>query len=150
MFTLRAALAADTESIQALNQIHNPHPWSSKLVSDALAERQNWVLLNGENVVGWLTCSKLFDQSELELILTHHDIRGQGGGAQLMAIWISWAKEQKVSECLLEVRESNFGAIHLYKKFGFESVGFRKNYYSTEDGGYEHALLMNLTLNYED
>jgi ribosomal-protein-alanine N-acetyltransferase len=48
------------------------------------------------------------------------------------------------------VRESNLGAIYLYKKFGFEPVGLRKNYYPTEDGGFEHALLMNLTLNNED
>ena len=30
---------------------------------------------------------------------------------------------------VLEVRESNTPAIALYERFGFQQVGFRKNYY---------------------
>ena len=37
----------------------------------------------------------------------------------------------------LEVRESNYPAINLYKKFGFTKLAIRKNYYKNED-----ALLM--------
>ena len=39
----------------------------------------------------------------------------------------------------LEVRESNSKAISLYEKFGFKSLGKRKNYY--QDNG-EDALIM--------
>ena len=35
-----------------------------------------------------------------------------------------------VKRVLLEVREGNNAAITLYKKYGFEQIGKRKNYYS--------------------
>ena len=43
----------------------------------------------------------------------------------------------------LEVRASNNPAINLYKKFGFEICGNRKNYYSNKT---EDAILMSLDL----
>ena len=38
----------------------------------------------------------------------------------------------------LEVRISNFAAIHLYQKFGFSEAGIQKKYYQDE----EDALVM--------
>lgn len=48
----------------------------------------------------------------------------------------SYAKESGAEFISLEVRKSNIKAIGLYKKFGFEKQGVRKNYYSNpeEDG----------------
>ena len=40
--------------------------------------------------------------------------------------------------CILEVRESNTGAVKLYEKLGFVLIGSRKNFYS---GPRENALI---------
>jgi ribosomal-protein-alanine N-acetyltransferase len=50
------------------------------------------------------------------------------------------AKEKGCVLSTLEVRESNEAAIGLYKKYGYEQVAKRKNYYNNPD---EAAVLMN-------
>jgi ribosomal-protein-alanine N-acetyltransferase len=45
----------------------------------------------------------------------------------------------------LEVRPSNMDAERLYRRRGFEEVGFRPAYYQAE-GGREDALVMQLDL----
>lgn len=53
--------------------------------------------------------------------------------------------EKIIEECtglcriVLEVRESNKGAISLYEKFGFKNVGTRKNFYHSPT---ENAIIM--------
>ena len=42
-------------------------------------------------------------------------------------------KQQGVLKINLEVNSKNQPAINLYKKFGFEQVGRRKNYYKDGD-----------------
>ena len=56
---------------------------------------------------------------------------------------INFAEKVGISVIGLEVREGNENAIMLYKKFGFETVGNRKNYYKNPT---ENAVLMDLRL----
>ncbi len=42
---------------------------------------------------------------------------------------------------MLEVRSRNSVAIHLYKKFGFEQIHIRKNYYGDDDAVIMEAYL---------
>jgi ribosomal-protein-alanine N-acetyltransferase len=49
-----------------------------------------------------------------------------------------YAKDNGAERMLLEVREGNAPARTLYKAWGFEEFGVRKNYY--EDG--ENAIVM--------
>lgn len=148
LFLLREAQLSDLDRIHALEQESDPHPWRLSLIEDALQNRKNWLLECPETgqVVGWLTASLLFDQSELELVVTDSNKRRQGLGKRLLQQWLMWALEQGCTEGLLEVRESNQGAIALYQQLGFEQVGLRKNYYPIAEGGSEHAVLMTCNL----
>ncbi|SBT16080.1 Mycothiol acetyltransferase [Marinomonas gallaica] len=150
-YVLREATLSDAEAICALERSSDPHPWSDSLIREALQSRQSWVLACTEkpHLVGWLTASVLFDQSELELVVTDASRRRQGLGKRLVQQWLAWAREQECVEGLLEVRESNQGAIALYQQFGFEQVGSRKNYYPLAEGGHEHAVLMTCKLKEE-
>lgn len=56
------------------------------------------------------------------------------------------SEEKALSFITLEVRESNFSAITLYKKHGFLSAGLRKNYYQAP---VENALIMTKKLSEE-
>lgn len=152
---IRPAIASDLSSIIQLDALSNPHPWGEGLVADALNTRKNWVIELGDvtqkSIVGWLTASIVLDQSELELIVIDSSVRRQGLARSLMMTWLKDVKQQNVCELLLEVRESNIGAISLYESLGFELVGRRKNYYQIEKKGqaeqsHEAACLFTLTV----
>ncbi len=146
---IRPALESDLSSIVHLDATSNPHPWGESLIIDALQTRKSWVVKSNENedggILGWLTASQVFDQSELEQILVNVSARRQGLAKKLMTAWLDDSEKIGVTEYLLEVRESNLSAINLYESLGFEQVGLRKNYYQTEQG-HEAACLFTLTI----
>lgn len=145
---LRVATQADSSAIYELVNSSDSHPWRLSLIEEALHSRHNWLLECRESrqVVGWLTASMMFEQTELELVVTDVHRRRQGLGRALLEQWLDWSKQQGCEEALLEVRESNLGAIKLYLLLGFEQVGIRKNYYPLDEGGSEHAVLMTCKL----
>ena len=59
--------------------------------------------------------------------------RERGVGSMLMVSLVEAAKTRGAQNLTLEVRRSNEAAQHLYRKFGFEEVGLRREYYRTED-----------------
>ena len=153
--SIRLAIQSDLLPIIQLDALSNPHPWGENLVAEALQTRKNWVIELGDatqkSIVGWLTASVVLDQSELELIVIDSSVRRQGLARQLMIVWSEAVAQQDVSELLLEVRESNLGAISLYESLGFEQVGRRKNYYQIEkkgqtEQGHEAACLFTLKI----
>ncbi|MFT2098597.1 GNAT family N-acetyltransferase [Marinomonas sp. 2405UD66-6] len=148
-----ACADSDLPEIARLDALSNPHPWGESLVLDALKTRKNWLVETADKesetdenqTLGWLTASQWGDQSELELVVVSKAARRQGLAKKLMNEWLDFAKQEGVTECLLEVRESNVGAISLYESLGFELVGRRKNYYQTEQGR-ESACLFTLKI----
>ncbi len=156
-FLIRHATLDDLNAIVQFDQGSNPHPWNASLIEEALMSRANWVIeatLEADDTIaqkdettllGWLTASLLFEQSELELIVVDRAQRRQGFAKQLLSAWTEEMASKGVVEYLLEVRESNLGAIQLYRSLGFEEVGRRKNYYVT-DQGKEAACLFTLSV----
>jgi ribosomal-protein-alanine N-acetyltransferase len=65
--------------------------------------------------------------------------RRKGIGKSLVEKLLDYSKEKNLEFLTLEVRVSNKAATNLYKSFGFESVGNRKNFYSNPT---EDALIM--------
>ncbi|MEO9653570.1 GNAT family N-acetyltransferase [Marinomonas sp.] len=145
---IRLARADDAPAVVVLDRQENPYPWGEKLIMNAFESRQGWVVQapdSGE-LVAWLCASQLYDQAELELILVAQSVRRQGVARQLMDAWLQALQAQQIAECLLEVRETNTGAMGLYESLGFTQVGHRKNYYKTPKGR-EAACLYTLSLN---
>jgi ribosomal-protein-alanine N-acetyltransferase len=69
--------------------------------------------------------------------------RKQGLGTKLMDYVMNLALESKFKVITLEVRHNNDAALALYRKFGFEIRGIRKNYYAAEKAD---ALIMSRTM----
>jgi [ribosomal protein S18]-alanine N-acetyltransferase len=67
--------------------------------------------------------------------------RGRGGGRMLMAAALASvpADAHKIE---LEVFPDNAAAIALYRSFGFEEEGLRRDHYRREDGSLRSSLLM--------
>lgn len=84
----------------------------------------------------WIT----FDSATIFRIEVSVEYQNKGIGTRLMNLMIKDLNEQetKVSYITLEVRESNIKAIKLYKKFDFNELNIKNNYYN--DG--ENAIFM--------
>ncbi|MDL2310909.1 GNAT family N-acetyltransferase [Peptostreptococcaceae bacterium OttesenSCG-928-C18] len=70
----------------------------------------------------------------------------KGIGREMIDSLLSYAAENEYIEIVdLTVKSDNHGAISLYERFGFEKIGYYKDYFKNEDG-YADAVLMNLYL----
>ncbi len=93
----------------------------------------------------------ILDEAHITLLGIHPDYQGQGLGQLLLKSMLDRAREIEMARATLEVRASNQGAIHIYEKFGFETVGRRKKYYQDNDedgiimwrGGLQHPYFPN-------
>lgn len=85
---------------------------------------------------------------EAEILTIGVDLRfGRTGlGWRLMRAAIREARDRSVESMFLEVDETNFGAVALYRKLGFAKVGERRAYYQAADGTKTGALVMRLDL----
>jgi ribosomal-protein-alanine N-acetyltransferase len=82
-----------------------------------------------DEVVGYAAFWCVIDQGELGNVAVSSDWRGYGLGARLVADVIERAARRGVREVFLEVRPTNLVARRLYERFGFVTVGRRRNYY---------------------
>ena len=94
-------------------------------------------MLDGE-IVGFAGIWIVIDVAHVTNIVIKKNLRKSGIGSILLQELIKMCKDLNLKEITLEVNENNNAAINLYKKFGFEKVGFRKNYYRNGD----NALIM--------
>ncbi len=95
---------------------------------------------DGDEVVGFLGSQMVEDEAHITTFGVAPAHRRQGLADLLMADFLREAVLRR--GCLrltLEVRASNAGAIHLYRKWGFLPVSLRKRYYTDND---EDALVL--------
>lgn len=111
--------------------------WNRRQVSDALVLPNTHYILAGEDgneplagapAVGFAMSRGVLDEEELLLIAVHPAYRGRGIGAALLQRLIDAAEARGRTRLLLEMRDGN-PAVSLYRRFGFEPIGRRRNYY---------------------
>ena len=90
-------------------------------------------------IVGFLGVWYMPDDAHIVSVGVRANYRGMGIGELLLIGAIEQAQRRRMHAVTLEVRVSNHIAQNLYKKYGFESVGVRKGYYSDNR---EDALIM--------
>lgn len=120
-------------------------PWSENQI---LSEIQNplteySIALHNGKVVGYGGFWSVAGDAQITNIAVHPDFQGMQIGSHILENLLNIAKNRECIQLTLEVRESNTKAINLYNKYGFETVGMRKNYYE----GKENAILMTKIIN---
>ena len=90
------------------------------------------VLVYKENdeIIAYLYYSEIYERIEINNIEVKSDSRNKGIGTRLLKK-LTETVEKSIS---LEVRENNYPAIRLYKKFNFSERAIRKGYYQGIDG----------------
>lgn len=81
----------------------------------------------------------ILDEGHITTIAVKPLYRNKGVGELLLQRMVDVGYKKAVKWYTLEVRASNIAAQNLYYKYGFKSLGLRKNYY--QDNG-EDALIM--------
>jgi len=92
-----------------------------------------------ETVVGFSGFWMMLQEAHIIAIGVRNSYRGRGIGEGLLIATIELAQMLNANVITLEVRASNWVAQELYRKYGFQVVGRRIRYYSS-DG--EDALIM--------
>jgi len=125
---IRHATPADLETLERLERASFPDHWSSETLRNALRDPAYLVLLS-ENV-GFLLGWHVGEEAELARLGVLQSERGHGIGLALVWQGLEEWKARGVSSVFLEVRASNDGAVRLYERAGFTTIGRRANYYA--------------------
>ena len=106
-------------------------PWSKDALT-SLIRQQNIifrVMLLDNEVIGYYSFQKVFDEGYINNIAIKREYQSKGYGTKLFEDLIERAHKFEVNALTLEVEVDNEKALKLYKKFGFQEEGRRKNFY---------------------
>src|SRR5690625_2700444 len=144
---VRRLQAEHIPQVAQLGRSSGAAQWSEAQWHSGLqAGQHGWVLARGDEVYAFLIAHQVAHESELLLMATHPEYQRRGYATWLLNTWVQHAREQGVDQLHLEVRASNEPAQALYRHFGFESVGVRRDYYPLAQGGREDAYLLTKSL----
>ena len=89
------------------------------------------VLKKDGEIIGYYDVWFLFENADLAFIAVKKEYQHQGYGTKLMKDVINNCLDHSIEFINLEVRKDDEKAVGLYRKFGFEEVNVRKDYYGT-------------------
>lgn len=115
--------------------------WSEESLGSTFEYDYNHLLIEEKEgrVVGYIIYADIQGDAELLRIAVDKRYRRTGIGNKLMKDMISELVEAGTDRISLEVRAHNLPAIALYKKYGFEEIFVRENYYHNPD---DDALIL--------
>jgi len=100
-----------------------------------------------KNILGFTFVQAVADEASLLNIAVSPQHQGLGLGRLLLNHLIDVLTQEGVAQSIfLEVRVSNYNAIHLYDSCGFVEIGQRREYYLADNNKREDALMMALPL----
>ena len=117
------------------------HPLSKTNISESINNEKYMFLgykIDGR-LIGYISVFIILDEAYINNIAVLKEFRKQGIGNKLVNEILEVCKNKSCKFVTLEVRESNFPAISLYEKLGFERITVRKNYYNEP---IENAIIM--------
>jgi len=142
---IRKAAKSDIAAIIEIEKSLFSDPWDKQLFEDAI-EKENkyfFVVVEAGKLAGYIIFEKVLDEGHISNLAIAKEYQKRGIGSKLVSYVLDLARQKKLKEIFLEVRESNEAAKKLYSKFGFKEVGRRKGYYSKVN---EDALIFRLGL----
>ena len=116
--------------------------WTRRQVEDALVignchyrliDPSGATSETSETTAGFFLSRTGFEEEELLLFAVAPTWRRRGIGRAMLRLFAQDACQRGAKRLLLEMRRGN-PAESLYREFGFEPIGERRNYYRTRDG----------------
>ena len=130
------------EDLERLERICFSRPWSKRMLGEELENQcAAFLVAEDENgtVLGYAGLLVMLDEGYITNVAVFPEYRRLGVAAKIIDVYMNFAAANDLAFLTLEVRPSNAAAIALYRRFGFEEVGRRKNYYDLPK---EDALIL--------
>ncbi len=144
--TLDVMRPSDLPEVMAIEGLSFSEPWTEEMFLHELSsERIAEVVVAsveeraGSRVAGFLCAWIVAGELHINNIAVHPGYRRRGVASQLLEETLRRAKARGAEAGYLEVRASNDAAKALYERYGFKTVGRRRNYY---DRPREDAVVM--------
>ena len=124
-------------------------PWSRDIFLKELHSEFSKVLvaksslLEKHKVLGYISLWFVSEEMHILNLACHPRFRRSGVAKSLLEHSLYLSFKIGMKSALLDVRESNYEALSLYKKYGFKPVGVRREYYSDTK---EDAIVMLLRM----
>lgn len=121
----------DVDEVVEIENQSFSDPWKKEFFLNEISNALAYPLVAklNQNVVGYSCLWIFLDELQIANIAVTPLFRKKGIGKKIMEKIISYAELNFLKRITLDVRESNKEAINLYNKFGFKTIGKRKNYY---------------------
>ena len=138
---LRRAIPDDVPKITALEAVSFTDPWSERDIFGTVCSEGGicFVALDGTDVIGYVFGRLIAPEGEIYRIAVREDKQRCGIGYRLLSYMMKTERGRGLETAFLEVREKNIAARGLYRAFGFEEMGMRKNYYQNPT---DNAVIM--------
>lgn len=139
---VRLMTADDVDGVYKVEVDAFSVPWTKEAFENEVLLNQFAYYLVAEHegeIVGYCGVWIIMDEAHITNIAVHQSKRGLGIGDALMRHVLELSLTYGALTMTLEVRTSNHLAQNLYRKYGFEAGGIRKNYYTDNQ---EDALVM--------
>ncbi|ABA49671.1 ribosomal-protein-alanine acetyltransferase [Burkholderia pseudomallei 1710b] len=142
---------ADLDEVVEIERAAYEFPWSRGNFEDSLRNGYFGVCMRHVTgvLVGYCVLMPVVDEMHLLNLCVAPVAQRSGVGLALLREAVRIARAERLDGVLLEVRPSNPRAIRLYERFGFVSVGRRRNYYPAKHRSREDAIVMRLALTKE-
>ncbi len=135
----------DVDFLSTLDSSLNPFAWSAQNFIDSLeAKHSAWVLKKNTLIIGFAVWMLILDEAHLLNIAVAQNEQRQGLGAFLLNEVCKQSFALGAMRLFLEVRASNLPAQALYRRFGFQEIARRKNYYRAPNGSEDALVLLRL------
>lgn len=139
---IRRMKLEDLDGVMEIEAEAFPTPWPREAYEKEITKNElaYYVVADSEGeIVGYAGLWEVVGEGHITNVAVRKERRGEGISNLLMQALLDRVLALHYYGLTLEVRLSNTPARSLYEKFGFESVGVRKSYYS--DNG-EDAIVM--------
>ena len=109
--------------------------WSYEVLrEELLSDSSLYIVAKKQNeIIGFAGIKIIIDEADIMNIVVKKSYRNNGIGSLLLENLILISNKKNLDFINLEVDCKNTIAINLYKKFGFEEISLRKNYYKNND-----------------
>ena len=133
---------SDLNEIHAIEQENEVELWSLKNFRDSILAKHFFkIYILNKTIIGFIVARLIQHEYEILNIGVKKNMRKKQVATKLMDALIGECNNKNIKHIFLEVRTSNTPAISMYKKFDFNEIGVRTNYYLTLKG-HEDAVIM--------
>ena len=142
---IRPARASDVVAFAALEaEAFGPDAWTPAQVEAELAGPTRRILVaeSDAQVIGYGAIAVAGDVADLTRIVVAEASRRSGAASDILAALHEAARQVGAERVLLEVAESNAGALAFYRARGYAEISRRRSYYASGDDALvlEHRL----------